>query len=325
MRLDAFARREIFEPLGMRDTMFLPPAGLRPRIAPTERCTPFGWPCEVPGAEMLRGVVHDPTARRMGGVAGHAGLFSTAADLATYCRMLIGGGALAGPGEGGRAVRVLSALTVAKMTSPATPPGEKNVRGLGWDLDSAYSSNRGELFPLGSFGHTGFTGTSIWIDPATDTFVVFLSNRVHPDGQGDVVPLRARIATVVASALTDVPASVRGMRLTGAAFGPAGPAPAAPAADVLTGIDVLRAEGFAPLTGQRIGLLTNHSGLARDGRSTIDLINDAKGVTARRALQPRARHPRPGGRAGASRGATRRRACPCTPVRADPRARRRRC
>ena len=281
LRLDEFARREVFEPLGMRETMFLPPAALRPRIAPTERCTPFGWPCEVPGAQMLRGVVHDPTARRMGGVAGHAGLFSTAADLAIYCRMLIGGGTLAGDGSaaGGAAVRVLSALTVAKMTSPATPPGEKNVRGLGWDLDSAYSSNRGELFPLGSFGHTGFTGTSIWIDPATDTFVVFLSNRVHPDGRGDVTPLRARIATVVASALTDVPASVRGMRLTGAAFGPAGPAPASPVGDVLTGVDVLRAEGFAPLAGRRVGLLTNHSGLARDGRTTIDLINDAKGVT----------------------------------------------
>ncbi len=272
MRLDEFARRRIFEPLGMRDTMFLPPAALRPRIAPTERCTPFGWPCEVPGAEMLRGVVHDPTARRMGGVAGHAGLFSTAADLATYCRMLVGGGAL-------ESVRILSALTVAKMTSPATPAGERNVRGLGWDLDSAYSSNRGELFPIGSFGHTGFTGTSIWIDPATGTFVVFLSNRVHPDGKGDVTPLRARVATVVASALTDVPAAVRAMRLTGSAFGPAGPAPAAPGGDVLAGIDVLRADGFAPLRGRRVGLLTNHSGRARDGRSTIDLLHEAKDVT----------------------------------------------
>ena len=147
-------------------------------------------------------------------------------------------------------MRVLSELTVAKMTSPATPPGEKNVRGLGWDLDSAYSSNRGELFPLGSFGHTGFTGTSIWIDPATDTFVVFLSNRVHPDGQGDVVPLRApdrhgrgvgahRRARVGAGDA----AHRLGVRPGGAGAGPA-------AADVLTGIDVLRAEGFAPLRGQ---------------------------------------------------------------------------
>ena len=113
---------------------------------------------------MLRGVVHDPTARRMGGVAGHAGLFSTAADLTMFCRMLLGGGALG-------TTRILSPLAVARMTSPATPAGEANVRGLGWDLDSSYSANRGELLPLGSFGHTGFTGTSIWIDPATRVFI----------------------------------------------------------------------------------------------------------------------------------------------------------
>ena len=139
---------------------------------------------------MLRGVVHDPTARRMGGVAGHAGLFSTAADLALFCRMLLGGGAVG-------ATRILSPLAVARMTSPATPAGEANVRGLGWDIDSSFSANRGELLPLGSFGHTGFTGTSIWIDPATRVFVIFLSNRVHPDGPGDVTPLRARVATIV--------------------------------------------------------------------------------------------------------------------------------
>ena len=146
---------------------------------------------------MLRGVVHDPTARRMGGVAGHAGLFSTAADLTLFCRMLLGGGAIGG-------TRILSPLAVARMTSPASPAGEANVRGLGWDIDSSYSANRGELLPLGSFGHTGFTGTSIWIDPATRVFVIFLSNRVHPDGKGDVTPLRARVATIVASSLTSV-------------------------------------------------------------------------------------------------------------------------
>ncbi len=144
---------------------------------------------------MLRGVVHDPTARRMGGVAGHAGLFSTAADLATFCRMLLGGGAFQG-------TRILSPLAVEKMTSAASPDLETNTRGLGWDIDSAFSSNRGELLPIGSFGHTGFTGTSIWIDPVTEMFVIFLSNRVHPDGKGDVTPLRARVATVAAAAMT---------------------------------------------------------------------------------------------------------------------------
>ena len=102
--------------------------------------------------------------------------------------------------------RILSPLTVAKMTTAATPGAERNVRGLGWDMDSSFSSNRGELLPLGSFGHTGFTGTSLWMDPTTGMFVVFLSNRVHPDGKGDVTPLRARIATVAASSPTAIPA-----------------------------------------------------------------------------------------------------------------------
>src|SRR4029077_2333314 len=143
----------------------------------------------------LRGVVHDPTARRMDGVAGHAGLFSTAADLSRFCRMLLDGGRLG-------AVRILSTATVARMTSPSTPPEMRAVRGLGWDIDSSYSANRGELFPIGtSFGHTGFTGTSLWLDPGTKSYVIFLSNRVHPDGKGDVTALRGRVATVAAAAL----------------------------------------------------------------------------------------------------------------------------
>ena len=145
--LDEFAGENIFEPLGMRDTMFNPPAILKSRIAPTGRY-------RGPDKPVFRGQVHDPTAYRMGGVAGHAGLFSTADDLASFCRMLVGGGTL---GDS----RVLSPLTIRKMSSPSTPPTERNVRGLGWDLDSKYSANRGDLFPSGSFGHTGFTGPSI--------------------------------------------------------------------------------------------------------------------------------------------------------------------
>ena len=269
--LNEFARRNIFEPLGMKDTMFLPPASLEPRVAPTEKCTPYGWPCEGPDLKMLRGVVHDPTARRMGGVAGHAGLFSTAADLATFCQMLLNGGSHKG-------VRILSPLTVAKMTTPASGPGDPNVRGLGWDIDSSFSSNRGELLPIGSFGHTGFTGTSLWIDPVTKTFVVFLSNRVHPDGKGDVTPLRARVATVAASAIQDASSdAVRARLMTGRDFGPTGAAPArAPRRPVQTGIDVLRAQAFAPLKGKRVGLVTNHTGRARDGATTIDLLFAAK-------------------------------------------------
>jgi len=234
MPLDRFSHERIFAPLGMTDTGFTPAEAARTRIAPTGDMT------------SVRGVVHDPTARRMGGVAGHAGLFSTAADLATFCRMVLGGGVH-------RSVRILSPLAVARMTSRATPLEERNVRGLGWDIDSSFSSNRGELFPVGSFGHTGFTGTSLWIDPDSDMFVVFLSNRVHPDGKGDVTQLRGRVATVAASALTALP-----------------PVASLP---TLAGIDVLRAEGFAPLKGRRIGLVTNHTGRARDGATTIDLLH----------------------------------------------------
>ena len=278
--LDRFAHDRIFAPLGMKDTMFLPPAALRGRIAPTESCTPLGWPCEGSGMAMLRGVVHDPTARRMGGVAGHAGLFSTAADLAIFCRMLLDGGVYHG-------TRILSPLAVAKMTTAATDPRDRSVRGLGWDIDSAYSSNRGELLPVGSFGHTGFTGTSLWIDPTTGMFVVFLSNRVHPDGKGDVTPLRARVATVAASSMDDVAPAIRTSLLTGRDFGASGtPPPAPPTTPVLSGIDVLRSDGFSALQGKRIGLLTNHTGRARDGATTIDLLHTAKGVTLVRLFSP---------------------------------------
>ena len=148
---------------------------------------------------MLRGVVHDPTARRMGGVAGHAGLFSTAADL---CDLL------PHAARRRRLPRRARALAAGgrEDDEPRRSATIPNVRGLGWDIDSSYSSNRGELLPVGSFGHTGFTGTSLWIDPATGMFVVFLSNRVHPDGKGDVTPLRARVATVAASAILAAPA-----------------------------------------------------------------------------------------------------------------------
>jgi uncharacterized protein YbbC (DUF1343 family) len=281
LALDEFAHRNIFEPLGMKDTMFLPPESLRPRIAPTEPCTDFGWPCEGPDMKIMRGVVHDWTARRMGGVAGHAGLFSTAADLSIFCRMLLNGGSYNG-------VRILAPLTVARMTTPASAPGDPNVRGLGWDIDSSYSSNRGELLPIGSFGHTGFTGTSIWIDPVTKAFVVFLSNRVHPDGKGDVTPLRARVATVAASAITDAPSdAVRARLMTGRDFGATGPAPVhAPGPPVQTGLDVLRAQAFAPLKGKRVGLVTNHTGRARDGASAIDLLFAAKDLRLAALFSP---------------------------------------
>ena len=254
--LDRFARDRIFEPLGMTDTGFNPPSSLIPRIAPTEPCAPLAWPCGGDGAVMLRGRVHDPTARRMGGVAGHAGLFSTAGDLARFCRMLLGGGAL---GD----VRILAPLTVARMTRVSTPLHLADRRGLGWDLDSRFSSNRGDLFGFGSFGHTGFTGTSLWLDPASDTFVVFLSSRLHPSGVGDVTALRGRVATVVASAVSADRAGAEGIEVE---------------TPVWTGLDVLREEGFERLAGARVGLVTNQTGRARDGATAIDLLYTAPGV-----------------------------------------------
>ncbi len=258
----------------MRDTTFLPPPALRGRIAPTERCAPLAWPCTATSdIPFLRGVVHDPTARRMGGVAGHAGVFSTAADLSRFCRMLVHGGTLDG-------VRILAPATVARMTRPSTPPDMKDVRGLGWDIDSTYSSNRGELFPVGtSFGHTGFTGTSLWIDPNSRGYVVFLSNRVHPDGKGDVTPLRAKVATVAAAALLTPDDIERSQRATAVQkTGAAASAPRAPSLQTLTGIDVLEAEDFARLRNKRVGLLTNQNGRDRRGASTIDVLAHAPDV-----------------------------------------------
>lgn len=271
--LDAYTRRAVFEPLGMRDTGFNPSAALLPRMAPTERCAHLdAWPCKRPDAAPLRGVVHDPTARRMGGIAGHAGLFSTARDLARFARALVGGGQLGG-------ARILSAATVATMTTPSQPSGMTSVRGLGWDIDTSFSGNRGDLFPIGSYGHTGFTGTSVWIDPASKSYVIFLSSRLHPDGTGDVTALRGRVATVAAAGLSAPDGSTGMVPRDGSSrvVQPVGPGRSAPA-PVLAGIDVLARDGFAPLRGKKVGLVTNHTGRSMDGKSTIDLLHTAPGV-----------------------------------------------
>ena len=184
--LRVFVQREIYGPLKMTDTGFLPPKSELPRIAPTEVVDGKPW----------RGVVHDPTARRMGGVAGHAGLFSTASDLARYASMMLNLGELDG-------ARIFKHETVKLMTSVQTPPGISAKRGLGWDIDSPYSGPRGDLFPVGSYGHTGWTGGSLWIDPLSKTFVIFLSNRNHPTEAGNVLALRHKLGTLAAEALTD--------------------------------------------------------------------------------------------------------------------------
>ena len=270
--LDEFTRKRIFVPLRMKDTMFKPPASLAKRIAPTEKCAPISFPCGQESGTWLRGVVHDPTARRMNNVAGHAGMFTTAADLARFARMLLNGGQLEG-------VRILSPLTVGRMTSPSTPEGQRNVRGLGWDINSSFSANRGDILPHRSFGHTGWTGTSLWIDPGTKTFLVFLSNRVHPDGKGDVTPLRARVANIVGGAIRIAPTPVVDTH----GFSQVPPSGTVPTrltpVRTMTGIDVLQAESFARLAGRKVGLLTNHTGRTRSGQSTIDAFFAAKNLS----------------------------------------------
>ncbi len=266
--LDVYCAEHIFKPLGMKDTMFQPPASLRQRIAPTQ------YQHGTTG-KMLWGEVHDPTAYNMGGVAGHAGLFSTADDLSIFAQMLLAGGTY-------HDARVLSPLSIEKMTVPQTPPDKMALRGLGWDIDSPFASNRGELFDVGSYGHTGFTGTSIWLDPVTQTYVIILTSRVHPDGKGDVVQLRTQITTLVAAALGPVPAEqvlasrrsltgyfelMKSYREQGLRNG-----------KVQTGIDVLEAANFAPLEGRRVGLITNQSGVDAQRRHTIDALAHARGV-----------------------------------------------
>jgi len=264
--LDRFVQTRLYTPLGMRHTTFKPPASWRPRIAPTEIVDRDG---------PLRGVVHDGNARLLGGVAGHAGLFSTADDLARYCRMLLQGGTLEGR-------RYLQEATVRAMFTPEVI-GE-TTRGLGWDMSSGYSRTLGSFFSIGSVGHTGFTGPSIWLDPDSRGYVIILTNRVHPNGKGSVVELRRRISAAV-----------------GARFAPVGEPPrttivtqtGTPASDetvvlgqTQSGLDQLASEGFARLRGHSVALVTNQTGVDAQGHRAIDLLWGAPGVTLRAVFSP---------------------------------------
>jgi uncharacterized protein YbbC (DUF1343 family)/CubicO group peptidase (beta-lactamase class C family) len=266
--LDEYATQHIFKPLKMDDSTFLPPKSWLARIAPTEYDE---------NNVMLDGVVHDPTARRMGGIAGHAGLFSTARDLAIFSQVLLDG------------EKILSPLLIEKMTTPQQPAVSTNLRGLGWDLDTPFSSNRGELLPVGSYGHTGFTGTSIWIDPYSKTYIILMTNAVHPrigtESWGKIA-IRTKVATAVTDALKlklsdsdeERLLSITGYNEQAAA----GRRPLARNGHVLNGIDVLEKAEFAPLKHgrdvTRIGLLTNQTGLTVDGRRTVDVLAHADGI-----------------------------------------------
>jgi uncharacterized protein YbbC (DUF1343 family)/CubicO group peptidase (beta-lactamase class C family) len=273
MTLDNYARTKIFEPMKMTHTRFLPPASWRPRIAPTEYDE---------NGVMLRGVVHDPTARRMGGVAGHAGLFSTADDLSQFAQALLSGS------------KILSPLAVEKMTTPQQAPMATSVRGFGWDIDSPFSSNRGDFLPVGSFGHTGFTGTSLWIDPTTKTYIILLTNAVHPRGKGTAVALRSKLATAVAAALpltTSEKEKLRWLSITGYNEAAAGNRRMATRnGTVKAGIDVFAEHNYdflgASLANKKIGVLTNQTGVDSQGRRTIDVVAQAPGVTLKAIFSP---------------------------------------
>lgn len=263
MALDRFAKQRIYEPLGMKDTMFLPPADLTERVAPTER---------LADGTVLRAVVHDRTTRMMQGVSGQAGLFSTAEDVARFARMILNGGELNG-------VRILSPLSVLRMRTPQSPRG-KDARGLGWDIDTPYSSPRGDLFGTASFGHTGYTGPSLWIDPVSHSFVALMTNRVHPSDGKSVVRLRSLVASVAAANL-DLADSYRTRR---ARLRARQPRPAY--SRVMTGLEQLVAEDFERLASKRVGLITGRTGVDRQGRRNIDLFHEATNVSLEMIFAP---------------------------------------
>jgi uncharacterized protein YbbC (DUF1343 family)/CubicO group peptidase (beta-lactamase class C family) len=269
--LDRYLQTTVFKRLGLRDTTFNPGPGLRDRIAPTEFAS----------GKMLLGEVHDPRARTLGGVAGHAGMFSTAADLSRLCRMLVAGGELGG-------VRLFKPDTVRAMLT--RNPDGTGSRALGWDVSSVYARSMLPFFPPESAIHTGFTGTSVMIEPQSGTYLILLTNRVHPHGGGSarIRELRVRVAAAVGASLFGAAAlpPTEGESTSPAADGPADSRLVAPPLPVRTGLEVLALQNFAPLAGYRIGLVTNQTGVDSRGRRNIDLLAAAPGVKLAAIFSP---------------------------------------
>jgi len=339
--LDVYAQKHIFVPLKMTQTRYLPfskacgyyvkagaaislPTHIPSGSGEIQQCVgntwiPDEWAFSIaPTAHdneltaetnpnfdhLLRGTVHDPTTRRMGGVAGHAGVFSTAHDISLFAQALLDK-LLHNTGTFPLKQSTLQLMTTPQQPATAhsgatifTPDGKTTTgvatRGFGWDINTAFSRPRGEIFPIGSFGHTGFTGTSLWMDPQSNTYVILLSNAVHPRGNPPISALRGQVATAAAKALSLPLANVCYCsecpgcpNLTV----PSGPEPIAPLSDSqakiqvanappLTGIDVLQSTHFATLAEAahrhndhlRLGLLTNQTGLDRTGHRTIDIL-----------------------------------------------------
>ena len=271
--LDRYLDNHVFKALGLRDTSFNPSGQVRSRVAPTEYVN----------GHLLVGEVHDSRARALGGVAGHAGMFSTAADLARICRMLLDGGSLEGK-------RVFKPATVAMMW--ARSPEGNGSRALGWDISSSYSLTASPFFPPDSVGHLGFTGTSVWINPTTRSYLILLTNRVHPNGGGGtkILELRTRVAAAAGAALfvPDLGTKVAMGDSTAPATdgGEESVKPAPLTSVVRSGLDVLVAQNFAPISGYTIGLVTNQTGIDAQGRRAIDRLAAAPGVRLAAIFSP---------------------------------------
>lgn len=262
--LDVYCEKYIFDPLGMSHTGFNPPSGQRADIAPTEYMD----------GKLRWGVVHDPSAYRMGGVAGHAGLFSTADDLAQFAGMLLAGGRWQGR-------RILSRRSVREMTTPQTAQSYAKSRGLGWMTTAPFAPNREQLLPFGAYGHYGYTGTMLWIDPVSGIYILVLTNRVHPDGKGDADPLRRGVLAIVADANPRLSAEqIFAARPELSAYyqhateHPQGLS----IAKVATGLNVLETEKFQPLQGMRVGVITNQTGVDAAGNGIVSLLYKAQNV-----------------------------------------------
>ncbi|MCU0715326.1 MAG: DUF1343 domain-containing protein [Pirellula sp.] len=241
--LNQFVRSEVFEPCGMQESGFLPPDALKQRAAPTEKRND-AW---------IQGEVHDPRAFELGGIAGHAGLFSTAADIGKYAQMVLNNGFVVK--TDGALQQVFAPNTLRLMRQGVSVPG--GVRGMSWDKQTGFSTNKGDLLSSEAIGHGGFTGTVLWIDPAQDLFFVFLSNRVHPDGKGLVNPLAGKLLNVVASDLSRAPSSSKDQ-------------------NVFAGLDCLERDGFRLLEGRKVGLITNHTARTRNKVGIVKLFSEAK-------------------------------------------------
>jgi SSS family transporter len=346
--LDVYAQRHIFGPLGMTHTSYHPfaktcgpvvkvgaavepgtkpvgrilvacPAGtwspysIVPETAPTQHDNEGTAETNPDFDHLLRGTVHDPTTRRMGGVAGHAGVFSTAGDVSKFASALLEK-LLYGTGPFPLKQATLRLMTTPEQPKTAeggatifTPDGKPTtgvaVRGFGWDINSAFSRPRGAVFPIGSFGHTGFTGTTLWMDPGSDSYVVLLSNSVHPRGAPNISPLRSEVDTDVARALgvgtqkIDCATQLCSVQEMQPWDRPSKTATLSPSptdrdeaavnktSQVSVGIDVLEHDGFAELKALaaqhggklRIGLLTNQTGVDAAGKRTIDVLREAGG------------------------------------------------